>query len=159
MTSRLAATCLLTALVALFPALSSGYDLQTHGLLSARAVDDSIFLRGYLESVGLTVATRLDLARRSQSAELAGFENDGTPLGWLVEGAIREDDYRTNLAILGCAKPKNPPSAIDRVRNHFYDPDTNGGLRFGPQIGLAAPEWALGELGRGPGAAENQFSL
>ena len=32
-------------------------------------------------------------------------------------------------------------------------------MRFGPLTGLPAPEWALGEFGRGPGSTENQFSL
>ena len=32
-------------------------------------------------------------------------------------------------------------------------------MSLGPLTGLPAPEWALGELGRGPGATENQFSL
>lgn len=138
---------------------SHGYDLRTHALMSERAFAQSRHLEAYLHASGYNAAAALDLDRITPSFRLADFENNGTPLGWFVEGAIREDDYNTNLSLVGCAKPRNPASAIDRVRHHFYDPDTNGGMRFGLLTGLSAPEWALGELGRGPGAAENQFSL
>ena len=160
MSRRLSAILsLVTALTAFEAPDGAAYDLQTHALLSVQAFDRSVSLRSYLSEIGLKATTRLDILHRTQSPKLAGYENDGTPLGWLVEGAIREDDYNTNLSLVGCAQPKNPASAIDRVRHHFYDPDTNGGMRFGLLTGLSAPEWALGELGRGPGAAENQFSL
>ena len=143
----------------LAPSASHAYDLRTHTLLSERAFTTSVEVQRYLPNVGLSRTRVLDLGSATKPERLADFTNDGTPLGWLVEGSIREDDYNTNLAIVGCAKPRNPPSAIDRVRHHFYDPDTNGGLGVGPLTGLPAPEWALGELGRGPGATENQFSL
>jgi hypothetical protein len=137
----------------------SAYDLRTHGLITELAYARSVATHSYLSAVGLKTTTQLDVTRRTQLPELAGYDNPGTPLGWLVEGAIREDDYNTNLSFVGCASPRNPPSAIDRVRHHFYDPDTNRGMSLGLLTGLPAPEWALGELGRGPGATENQFSL
>jgi hypothetical protein len=109
--------------------------------------------------VGVKTTDVLDPLSRTSSLLLSDFTNDGTALGWLIEGSIREDDYKTNLGVAGCEPPQNPPSGIDRVRHHFYDPDRNQGMAFGPFTGLPAPEWALGEQGRGPGAGDNQFSL
>src|SRR5262245_41637158 len=137
---------------------SLAYDLITHARLTERAFTQSQGLRNYLRDGGYGAASALDLGRTTPSLQLAGYENDATPLGWVVEGAIREDDYSTNLSLVGCESPRNPPSTIDRVRHHFYDPDTNHGLNLGNLNGLPASEWALGEQGRGPGASENQFS-
>ncbi|HEX6210510.1 MAG TPA: hypothetical protein VF136_07020, partial [Methylomirabilota bacterium] len=66
----------------------------------------------------------------------------------------------TDLFLLGCEPPLNPPSAIDRVRHHFFDPGSARGLHLGlVSLGLPAPAWALGEQGRGDGPDQNQFSL
>ena len=113
---------------------SHAYDLRTHTLLSERAFTTSVEVQRSSD-VGLSRTRVLDLGSATKPERLADFTNDGTPLGWLVEGSIREIDYNTNLAIVGCAKPRNPPSAIDRVRHHFYDPDTNGGLGSAPSPG------------------------
>jgi hypothetical protein len=127
--------------------------------LTETAFTASSAVHEYLRAVGLTSTRVLDSAAVTRPDLLSDFINNSTVRGWLIEGSIREDDYETNLAVLGCEPPRNPPSAINRVRHHFYDPDTSLGLSFGATIGLPAPEWALGEQGRGPGAEENQFSL
>jgi hypothetical protein len=101
-----------------------------------------------------------DAAKRRQ---LAGFENTGTARDWMIEGAIREDDYVDNPALgtLGCRRPENPPSQVNRVLHHFLDVQRGGrGLTvFGQELGFPAPDWALGRQGRGPGPDQSQFSL
>lgn len=156
----LSALLALLSLLVSVPSPGGAYDLQTHALLSEKAFAGSRALQSYLRDSGYKATTVLDPSRITPSFRLGDFENNGTPLGWLVEGSIREDDYNTNLSLVGCAKPKNPPSAFDRVQHHFYDPDTNAGLRLGViTVGLSAPEWALGEQERGPNPTQNQFSL
>ena len=113
----------------------------------------SVEVQRYLPNVGLSRTRVLDFGSATKPERLADFTNDGTPLGWLVEGSIREDDYNTNLAIVGCAKPRNPPSAIDRVQHHFYDPDTNGGLGSAPSPGCPrrsgrSESWGAGRVDR-----------
>jgi hypothetical protein len=137
----------------------SAYDRRTHGLLSERAFGTSAGALDYLRAIGLTATRELHPSAVTRPDLLSDFVNRGTALDWLVEGSIREDDYKTDLSIVDCAPPENPPSDIDRIRNHFYDPDTNLGMRFGPFTGVPAPDWATGEQGRGPGSEQNQFSL
>ena len=139
---------------------ASAYEPHTHGLLSREAFDASSALPRYLDAVGLNRSGVFDQASATPGGSLSDVINDGTVRGWLVEGSIREDDYRTSLPALGCETPRNPPSAIDRVRHHFFDPDDGRGLHLGPlSLGHPAPAWALGERGRGFGPADNQFSL
>jgi hypothetical protein len=150
----------LTLCVSASAPLATAYELRTHGLLTEQAFHAAPALGEYLRSVGLRETSVLDPVSATSPDRLGEFENDGTPIGWLVEGSIREDDYKTNLSLLDCEPPRNPPSGIDRIRHHFLDPDTLQGLRVGlTTIGLPAAAWALGEQGRGPGAEENQFSL
>jgi hypothetical protein len=150
--------CATTLVVDASPALA--YDRRTHGLITERAFERSQAIQEYLRAVGLGPTAVLDPDTRTSSFFLSDYENDGTPLGWLVEGSIREDDYHTNLPALGCEPPRNPPTAIDRLRHHFYDPDDGRGLHVGPvTIGIPAPAWALGEQGRGFGLEDNQFTL
>ena len=94
--------------------------------------------------------------------ELAGFRNTGTAQDWMIEGAIREDDFSKSIigSVLGCTKPQNPPSETDRVFNHFFDVQRGGrALTVGVSLGLPGPDWALGRQGRGAGPSQNQFSL
>src|SRR5687768_16694518 len=159
MTHRLVMVAL-TSLVALtLPSPVDAYDRRTHGLLTDAAFSGSDAVADYLKAIGLKDTQALDRGTATRPELLSEFVNLGTARGWLVEGSIREDDYETNLSILNCAPPQNPPSDIDRIRNHFYDPDTNLGMRFGPFTGVPAPDWATGEQGRGPGSEQNQFSL
>ena len=60
--------------------------------------------------------------------------------GWLMTGAIREDDYPTG------PNPKNedPYGYIVRSLSHFYDPVFNRPLTVGGALGAPAPTWATG---------------
>src|SRR3989449_4293195 len=93
-------------------------------------------------------------------AQLAEFSNNGTARGWMIEGAIREDDFQAHLVLaqLGCPQPKNPHSDIDRPKHHFFDIQ-RGGAGIPLVAGISAPDWALGREGRGPASSQNQFSL
>jgi hypothetical protein len=66
--------------------------------------------------------------------------------GWLMRGAIREDDHTRRSFPCRINAPNPQYAGIkDRPKNHFYDPWTNSPLSisfFG--IGKRAPEWGLG---------------
>lgn len=63
--------------------------------------------------------------------------------GWLMRGAIREDDVS-----IGGANPKDDPYGnIMRVLNHFYDPVNERPLNVGSghtALGTTAPNWGIG---------------
>jgi hypothetical protein len=157
---RLACLALCLTLPAAGVSPASAYDRRTHGLLTERAFDASDAVRDFMLAVGVGPTRALDPTSATPPSLLYGFENDTSARSWMAEGSIREDDYQTSLPALGCEPPRNPTSAIDRVRHHFFDPDSLRGLHAGPvTIGLPAPAWALGEQGRGSGPEENQFSV
>jgi hypothetical protein len=145
--------------------LSSGnvdsYDLRTHGAITEQSFDTSQGTAGYLEDVGVAVDDVFDSQAITPLDQLAEFRNPGTTRGWMIEGSIREDDYRSHPileSLFGCNPPDNPTSPIDRSLHHFFDAQRGGvGLTLGN--GLPAPDWALGLQGRGPGPDQNQFSL
>jgi hypothetical protein len=142
--------------------LAHSYELRTHGEITRRAYDASEGVAAYLSAVGLRGTDRFDLDARTPREQLASFVNTGTAMDWIIEGAIREDEFIDNvfLAFLGCPRPANP-SEMSRVLNHFFDVQRGGrGLTLSMgQLGLPAPDWALGLQGRGAGPKQNQFSL
>jgi len=80
--------------------------------------------------------------------------------GWLMVGAIREDDV-----VYSSSEDKNPPQddpqgAFQRVFNHFYDPfrDGSGMLGVYPATGVAATTWAIEGEGL-PGLKNNHYSV
>jgi hypothetical protein len=79
--------------------------------------------------------------------------------GWLMRGAIREDDYASAFGIWVAKNPQNdqdPPQSFWRVMNHFFDPYLNRPLTLSSAAASAfsqatgetdfkrAPSWALG---------------
>ena len=136
----------------------AAYELRTHGEVTRRAFEVSEGVKAYLEAVGIRSAEVLDPRAITSPGQLARFENTGTPRDWMIEGAIREDDFQPHP---GCRKPLNPPSAMDRPLNHFFDVQRGGrGLTvLGLERGFPAPDWALGLQGRGPDDTQNQFSV
>ncbi len=140
---------------------ADGYDLRTHGSITNQSFDSSQGLTRYLTEMGIASGDVFDLQAVTLPRELAEFANAGTARGWMVEGAIREDDYQPHLIlqnVFGCDPPQNPPSLIDRPLNHFFDVQrTGGGLTLAGVF--SAPDWALGLQGRGPGDNQNHFSL
>jgi hypothetical protein len=80
--------------------------------------------------------------------------------GWLMRGAIREDDW-TGSVICSAPAPNPNEDGIDRPLNHFYDPVNDRGMIFGQR----APAWAQGTTD-GPGlptapntSRKNHFSV
>jgi hypothetical protein len=74
---------------------------------------------------------------------------DADPLsivGWLMRGAIREDDHIGRRAPNPQDDPYNNNDWIldNRPLHHFYDPRNDQGLRVGLRIGQKAPDWGIG---------------
>src|SRR6266508_3575523 len=140
---------------------ADGYDLRTHGSITNQSFDSSQGVTRYLTEMGIAPGDAFDLQAVTLPRELAEFTNAGTARGWMVEGAMREDDYQPHLilqSVFGCDPPQNPPSLIDRPLNHFFDVQRTGaGLTLAGVF--SAPDWALGLQGRGPGDNQNHFSL
>lgn len=65
--------------------------------------------------------------------------------GWLLRGAIREDDWQA-MDAPGCrlTAPNPNDEQLDRPGNHFYDPVHDRPLSVGAALGQKAPDWALG---------------
>lgn len=153
------------------------YELVTHGALTNAAVSASALLRNpaIAHDLGIGNPSSRDLGfdyfdRTSGTPSIGtadNFENqrmpDGTvtrsAIGWLLRGAIREDDLTDRGCLVGSivalvdgrvpedCNPK-PRGEIDRVLNHFFDPKANGGsgqgLRTSFASGASAADWALG---------------
>jgi hypothetical protein len=147
------------------------YELLTHSQISEAAFDlaleQRLNLGQYFEDVGLEATDIFDPDNRAaESAGFADYPNDGTPKGWLAAGSIREDDLIKRFVgpALGCPKVTNPESSLDRLLNHFFRIQTDGGglpsslVPFGA-VSYPAPDWALGRQGHGTGPNQNRFSL
>src|SRR5664279_1159093 len=104
----------------------------------------SIFGRDYFDVLGSQVATR----------HAHPFENNiiaalaGEPLGvvgWLMRGAIREDDSPLWPFV---DNPQDDPylPAVSRFLNHFFDPVGDRPLTIIASLGQTAPNWAIGSL-------------
>lgn len=157
----------------------SGYELATHAAITLNAYSISILTTDTqtLSNLGL-LGNPIDLGsdyfdisgmnalRRSAK----GFEgkiidnlkvNRTTLPGWLMRGAIREDDYASVFGNWKAPNPQNDqdkPQAFWRVMNHFFDPYINRPLTLTPtalqlfklaagetDAFRAAPNWALGQ--------------
>jgi len=153
---------LLVLTVLLFAARAGAYDEHTHVLITVEAFGASAGFRAYLRDVGIGERDKFNRDAAKIPELLYGYENDGTPLGWLGEGVIREDEFAPFPPSLGCPKPADPSAKLSRPKHHFFDVQRGGrGLtRFQPfEFGISARDWALGVRGRGPGDDQNQFSL
>lgn len=160
---RLIICMLFITLVSISFAQGLAYELRTHGEIAGRAFDTSSGTGSYFIDVGIDPKETFNRQGRTTSDKLANFDNTGTLRDWMIEGAIREDDYTPHplLERLGCEPPQNPSSDIDRPLHHFFDVQRGGrGLTIFPIISaIPAPDWALGRQGRGPNPTQNQFSI
>jgi hypothetical protein len=84
-------------------------------------------------------------------APLRALPTDYTLTGWVMRGAIREDDNAKE-------NPGDDPGGVfTRPFNHFYDPQHDVGLSFlGVSVGARAPDWALQD---GAGSNKNIYNL
>src|SRR5438094_4131369 len=159
---RWSGSLLLTAWVFVQVGPAAAYELRTHGEMSRQGVEQSEGVKDYLETIGVKDGDTFDLSGVTPPNQLRNFRNSGTLRDWMIEGAIREDDYKRHpgLELLGCPRPLNPPSQIDRPIHHFFDVQRGGGGLTAPGVnGIPAPDWALGRQGQGPNLDQNHFSL
>jgi len=118
-------TIIVTILVSLYGDRPCwGYDLRTHAVISRAAAEVSS-LPTVLSALQLAAGSRLDASAAD------GELNDGTAIGWIEEGAVREDGESI---------------CDDRVRNHFYNPINNQGYSaIGFLTGFPSAAWGLEE--------------
>ncbi|MBK6981980.1 MAG: hypothetical protein IPH30_11115 [Betaproteobacteria bacterium] len=173
------------------PALA--YELRTHAQLTLGAANRSALLRdasvandlgidlpstadiGATYFDGTATAPRVRTAFTFEATRMPESVNRRSAMGWLLRGAIREDD----VALTGCLAMKyearegseecnprdDPYGDIDRPLRHFYDPIADRGLNRFPFYGDRAPDWALGRMdsiaqgGTVDSARRNHFSI
>lgn len=153
-----------TLILVLVLGVQSGeaYELATHGRLTLHAYQRSVTASDYVvDGLGITVDAlggnyydiyRGDIhARTKNDFEQAEprMPRDVDPLsivGWLMRGAIREDDHIGRRAPNPQDDPYNNNDWIldNRPLHHFYDPRNDQGLRVGLRIGQKAPDWGIG---------------
>jgi hypothetical protein len=97
------------------------YDVETHRKMSISAANASILT----EALN---ALQLEDTSKLATADITRSFNDGSALGWIEEGAVRED---------------GESACDDRVRNHFYNPLDKMGYSFGALTGIPSPLWGL----------------
>ena len=139
------------------------YELSTHGRLTEAA-----YARSVLNDPQITGGLGIDIndpepfgvlyydvfgteiGGRDRNAFERKYMSDGAkPLsvsGWLMRGAIREDDHIGRRAPNPQDDPYNNNDWVldNRPLHHFYDPRNDQGLRVGLRIGQKAPDWGIG---------------
>ena len=124
-------------------------DLGIDGLLSNVDTKDKPFGDTYYDIKGSEIKERSakDFEKDIIEVKLDKLGTSSLVLpGWLMRGAIREDDLGTTFGINNGADPHDDPyGSIQRVYNHFFDPIGNRPLTV---LGIAAgepnPNWAIG---------------
>lgn len=97
--NKLSAICYLicTSLLVNFGTLDA-YELATHGKVTERAFDRSMSVRRYLDASSIKNTDIFDLGARTLPDKLGKFfENTGTAKHWMMEGSVREDDFKTDI--------------------------------------------------------------
>ena len=176
---RIAYTKIVFAVVACCASFGvRAFELTTHAMLTNRAYAISVLgsQPDRLTQLGLTNLpspfgrnyydfTNTLIARRSANAfELSKFASDARVdeeriNGWLMRGAIREDDLvKAGAQLKGDGQPwildPDPAGDISRVCNHFLNPITRSpmvvpfgftiGFWFCPDVNYTAVNWAIG---------------
>lgn len=140
--------------------LAGGYELSTHGaitkfsfersLLVSSSVFDVLGLMGgdrpfgfiYYDMNNFGVRSRNNWFFEDSIIRDKLFSEPLSAKGWLMRGAIREDDLPRPI---GRNPQDDPDDSIVRVRNHFYDPVNRRPLEVaGVALGTDAPTWASG---------------
>ncbi len=174
----------LAVVVCLSSAEVPAYELSTHARISYQAYlastfeksqylfdglglsdEPSVFGESYIDSSGSEI-----FVRRADGFEKGIIQNGlklveevSTIKGWLMRGAIREDD----VPIFFGDNPQDDPfGQIFRVVNHFYDPIKDRPLTvLGLVSGEKAPDWAIGaadvfaDENRADGFRRNHFTV
>jgi Tol biopolymer transport system component len=145
---------------------ASAYELGTHGRLTHEAykrsvLSDSRFLSDlgiqngrnpfgetYYDVSGSVIRERVRQQFEQQGMRMPGGVEPLSVEGWLMRGAIREDDLGQILGRnIGGDPHDDPYGNIFRVFNHFYDPALNRPLTtIAGVLGQEAPNWAVGSM-------------
>ena len=142
---------------------ANSYELATHSRITEQAyprsnlVQDVNFLRNigleassnpfgtvYFDVSGSDVRERSTQPFEIDKGRMSNVNDALTIKGWLMRGAIREDDLGFLLGIkIGPNPYDDPYGDISRVFNHFFDPYYNQALSYVPGA-KKAPDWATG---------------
>lgn len=152
---------LLLGMLAVFSA-AEAYELGTHARITQAAYTKSVFGTDttLLENLGISAEDNpfgekyYDVfgATVNERGVFDDFELKYMPLsakplspsGWLMRGAIREDDLGEILGFpIGKDPHDDPYGNIFRVFNHFYDPYYDRALSYVPGA-QKNPDWAIG---------------
>lgn len=142
-----------------------GYELATHGAVTYEAYKRSVLKdEKFFKNLGIDTQANpsepfgvsyYDISGNTVTERMRHeFEGDviqklgPKPLsleGWIMRGAIREDDW-TDIDQPGChlQAPNPNDDKLDRPGNHFYDPIHDRPLTVGASLGQRAPDWGLG---------------
>lgn len=149
---------------------ANAYELQTHGHLTFHAYylsnlanvkildglglsdDADPFGNYYLEVIASDTYLRKRVKFEEENNRMPQDSEALSIAGWLMRGAIREDDYPGSVCKTSpnANLDDNDINQTSRSLNHFFDPVDNAGLRVGPLgtnvtvAGLDAPSWAHG---------------
>lgn len=140
-----------------------GYELATHAAITKNAIDRSVIGSDpqFLKNLGIDLTANNPFGEfyfdvsgsEAQTRSVNDFEKGFMPqgsqplslAGWLLRGAIREDDW-TDVNLPGCqvTAPNPQEENVDRPKNHFYDPVHDWPLTLGTPLGKKAPDWSFG---------------
>ncbi len=138
---------------------ANAYELATHARLTQAAYSRSVLVdQALLQDLGIDASVNnpfgeiyFDVSgseayvRSQNDFEKSKMPNNGIDFlsipGWLMRGAIREDDVPWPF---GDNPQDDPYGRFFRVFNHFYDPINNRPLTVGIGLGDIAPQWAIG---------------
>ena len=170
---------ILALLTATAACKSIAYELSTHGALTLKAYERSVLagdprltadlgfdvhatdpFSGFYGPLYFDVAGGQSFPREASDFEISrmppGFRRPLSVAGWLILGAIREDDLTTSGCGISdlaayhwpgdCNPQDDPYENVNRVVNHFYDPYFNRGLISSFGSGTRAPDWATGAV-------------
>src|SRR3989344_2277735 len=160
---------------------ADAYELGTHARITYKAYEQSVLKKDsqLIKNLGIDLSdpdnpfgtqyydiSDSDIRERDITSFEDGYMNDrknpnpvipiGTDPrslpGWLLRGAIREDDVLQPDNGQPVDDPYNTGNVLldNRVLNHFYDPVHDWPLTVIGPLGKKAPNWAIG--------AENVFS-
>lgn len=161
--------------VAMFAGVANAYEVETHGYLTHQAylasslVTDSTLpdllgietIKDDLGDVYLDMVVNpsaFEVRERNSTAYSVNIIEGSLGLGgeltavagWMMRGAIREDDLKEHPVLSSvCLEVRNPTDddydpAVDRPFNHFYDPVSNQGLSVPATTTYRSPDWGIG---------------
>lgn len=138
------------------------YELATHGRMTNEAFNtsrlatdsqllndlgfskDTLLGEDYFDISGATIQPRSTKPFESSFKRMPEGVDPRSLSGWLMRGAIREDDLGSVAGIqIGTNPHDDPYGDINRVFNHFFDPYNNQALTY-VSGAKKAPDWAAG---------------